>query len=132
VRTRTKAAEIIPLRIHQRSCYRAYNRITNAEVTVVRKLNQTSSPENVMSSFSGVLFVSFCTSKKKIKARRRRELEMTAASFCLSFLRLSFVNCSYHVRYSLAPASLRSEHGAKKKRRKSEEQPKKRIFWSSN
>ena len=41
------------------------SRITEAEITVAQKLDQGTPPENGLYSFSGVLFVSFCTSKKK-------------------------------------------------------------------
>jgi len=43
---------------------KAHNRNTIAEFTVAPRFNQTSSPENGLSSFSGVLFGSFCTNKK--------------------------------------------------------------------
>jgi hypothetical protein len=42
-----------------------YNRLHKAEATVAQKLNQTSSPENGLYSFSGVLFWFFFAQAKK-------------------------------------------------------------------
>jgi len=44
---------------------KAHNRLTKAEFTVAQKFHQTSSPENVLSSFSGVFFWFFFAQTKK-------------------------------------------------------------------
>jgi hypothetical protein len=45
--------------------YKARNRIAKVEVTIARRLNQTSYPENGLSSFSGVFFWFFFAQAKK-------------------------------------------------------------------
>jgi len=47
------------------SDYEAHNRLDKAEATVAQKLNQASSPENGLYSFSGVLFWFFFAQAKK-------------------------------------------------------------------
>ena len=47
----------------------ALNNVTEVELTVVQKLNQTSSPENGLYSFSGVLFWFFFAQAKKNKEK---------------------------------------------------------------